>query len=91
MTHAMPTCSDLNTTQGQRDAARLRSSSGGPPRAFVTAILGGRMTLRVGNDMFIVSVWHRLGHHVPATVPPSRANTVQELLPKQIMRWSARR
>ena len=59
---------DLDTTQGQRDAARLRSSSGGPAGAFLTAIPGGRMT--VGNDMFVVSVWHRLGHHVPADVAP---------------------
>ena len=59
---------DLDTTQGRRDAARLRSSSGGPAEAFLTAIPGGRMTL--GNDMFVVSVWHRLGHHVPADVAP---------------------
>ena len=58
----------LDTTQGQRDAARLRRSSGGPAGAFLTAIPGGRMTL--GNDMFVVSVWHRLGHHVPAEVAP---------------------
>ena len=24
----------------------------------------------LGNDMFVVSVWHRLGHHVPADVAP---------------------
>ena len=36
---------DLDTTQGQRDAARLRSSYGGPAGAFLTAIPGGRMTL----------------------------------------------
>ena len=59
---------DLDTTQGQRNAARLRSSSGGPAGAFLTAIPGGRMTL--GNDMFVVSGWHRLGHHVPADVAP---------------------
>ena len=61
---------DLSTTQGQRDAvaARLRSWSGGPAGAFLIAIPGGRMTL--GNDMFVVSVWHRMGHHVPADVPP---------------------
>ena len=59
---------DLDTNQGQRDAARLRSSSGGPAGAFLTAIPGARMTL--GNDMFVVSVWHRLGHHVPAEVAP---------------------
>ena len=61
---------DLDTTQGQRDAvaARLRSWSGGPAGAFLTAIPGGRMTL--GNDMFVVSVWHRLGRHGPADVPP---------------------
>ena len=39
---------DLDTAQGQRDAAELRSSSGGPAGAFLTAILGGRMTL--GDD-----------------------------------------
>ena len=59
---------DLDTTQAQRDAARLRSSSGGPAGAFLTAIPSGRMTL--GNDMFVVSVWHRLGHHIPADVAP---------------------
>ena len=45
----------------------------------------------LGNDMFVVSVWHRLGHHVPADVAELRANAEQALLPKQIMRWSARR
>ena len=80
---------DLKTTQGQCDAARLRCSFRGPAAAFLTAIPGGRMTL--GNDMFVVSLWHRLGHHVPADVaPPRRANAVQALLPKQIMRWSSR-
>ena len=59
---------DLNTTQGQRDAARLRSSSGGPAGAFLTDITGDRMAF--GNDMFVVSVWHRLGHQVPADVAP---------------------
>ena len=59
---------DLDTTQWQRDADRLRSSSGGPAGAFLSAIPGGRMTL--GNDMLVVSVWHRLGHHVPADVAP---------------------
>ena len=79
----------VDTTQGQRDAARLRSSFGGPAGAFLTAILGGRITLC--NGIFVVYVWHRLGHHVPADVaPPRRANAEQELLPKQIMRWSAR-
>ena len=59
---------DLDTTQGQCEAARLRSSSGGPSGASLTAIPGGCMTL--GNDMFVVSVWHRLGHHGPADVAP---------------------
>ena len=59
---------NLDITQGQRDAARLRSSSGGPAGAFLTAIPGGRMKL--GNDMFVVSVWHRRGHHDPADMPP---------------------
>ena len=59
---------DLNTTQGQRDGARLCISSGGPAGAFLPTIPGGRMTL--GNDMFVVSVWHRLGHHVTADVAP---------------------
>ena len=26
--------------------------------------------MTLGNDMFVVSVWHRLGHHVPADVVP---------------------
>ena len=59
---------DLDATQGQRDAAWLCSSSGAPAGAFLTAIPGGRMTL--GNAMFVVSVWHRLGHLVPADVAP---------------------
>ena len=67
---------DLNTTQGQRCAAKLHSSSGGPAGAFLTAIPGGRMTLC--NDMLFVSVWHRLRW------APRCANAVQELLPKQI-------
>ena len=46
---------NLNTTHWQRDAAKLRSSSGGPAGAFPTAYPGGCMTL--GNNMF---VWHRL-------------------------------
>ena len=59
---------DLNTTQGQRDAARHRSSSGGLAGAFLTAIPGGRMTL--GNDMSVVSLWHRRGPMFPPTWPP---------------------
>ena len=46
----------------------VSSSSGGPAGAFLTAIPGGRMTL--DDDRFVVSVWHRLGHHVPADVAP---------------------
>ena len=26
--------------------------------------------MTLGNDMFVVSVWHRLGQHVPADVAP---------------------
>ena len=67
---------DHNTTQGQRDAARLRSSSAVPTStgAFLTAIPGGHMTF--GNYMFVASVWHRLGHHVPPDValPPRRCS-----------------
>ena len=36
--------------------------------ALWTAIPGGRMTL--GNDKFVVDVWHRLGHQVPPDVAP---------------------
>ena len=36
--------------------------------AFLTAIPGGRMTL--GNGMFVVFVWQRLGHHDSVDVPP---------------------
>ena len=65
---------DLNTTHGQRDAVRLRSSSGAPARAFkfLTAIPGGCMTLSIGTDMLISSVCHHLWYHVPADVaaPP---------------------
>ena len=80
---------DLNTTQGNPEAARLHGSSGGPAGTFLTAIPVGRMTL--GNDIFEVSVWHHLGPAFPLKWPPCRANAVQELLLKQIMRWSARR
>ena len=46
--------------------------------------------MTLGNDMIIVSVtaW---GTPIPLTCPPRRQNAVQELLPKQIMRRSARR
>ena len=30
--------------------------------------------MTLGNDMFVVSVWHRLGHHVPADVAPPPCN-----------------
>ena len=70
---------NLNTTQGQHDAARLRSSPGGPVWAFLIANPGGRITL--GNDMFVVSVWHR----IPADLAPRHALAVQAFLPKQIM------
>ena len=65
----------LNTTQGQCGAVRLRSSSGGPTGAFLTAIPGGRMLL--GNDLLVVLVSPRLGHHVPADVapPPCKCST----------------
>ena len=49
---------------------------------------GGRMPL--GSDMFVVSVWHRLGHQVPADVS-RRAKAVHELLPMKIMQWWVRR
>ena len=63
---------DHNTTQRQRDAARLSSLYGGPAGAFLTAIPGGRMTL--GNDMF-GTAW---GTTFPLTCPPPprRANAV---------------
>ena len=80
---------DLNNTRGQQNDARLRSSTGGPPGAFLTTIPGNSMLL--GNDMFVLSEWHFLGHHVQLTRSPRRANAVQVLLPNQIMRWSARR
>ena len=51
---------NIDITQGQRDATRLRSSSGRPAGAFLIAIPGGHITL--GNDVFVVSVWHRLVH-----------------------------
>ena len=81
---------DLNTTQGQRDAARLRSSSGGLAGAFLTAIPGGRMTLAATTCSLCLcgTAW---GATFPLTCPPRRANAVQELLLKQIMRWPARR
>ena len=67
----MPTCFQASTStplKWQREAVRLRSSSGGPTGASLTAIPGGRMKL--GNGMFVVAVWHRLGHHDPADVAP---------------------
>ena len=81
---------NLNTTQGQHGPARLRSSPEGPAGAFQNAIPGNCIMTAFGNDMVVVSVWHRLGHHVPADVAPRRANAVQEVQ-KQIMCASARR
>ena len=80
---------DLNTTQGQCDAARLRSSSGGHAGAFHTAIPGGRMAF--GNDISLSLCGTAWGTAFPLTWPPCRANAEQALLPRQIMRWSARR
>ena len=80
---------DLDTTQGQRDAARLCSSSGGPAGAFLTAIPGDRMTL--GNISLLFLCGTAWGTTVPLTWPPCRATAEQALLPKQIMRWFARR
>ena len=57
----------LVTRKGD-EAARLRCLSGGPPGSFLTAIQGGRMKL--GHDMFVVTVWYRLRHHVRADVAP---------------------
>ena len=59
---------DLDTTLRQRDVAWLRSSSVGSAGVFLTAIPGSSRIF--GNDMFVVPVWHRLGHHVPADVAP---------------------
>ena len=81
---------NLNTTQGQHGPARLRSSPERPAKVFQNAIPGNCIMTAFGNDMVVVSVWHRLGHHVPADVAPRRANAVQELQ-KQIMCASARR
>ena len=46
-----------------------------PALAFDHALLAGqgpvlrlRRQLSLGDDMFVVSVWHRLGHKVPADV-----------------------
>ena len=86
---------DLDTTQGQHDAATHRSSSGGPAGAFLIAIPGGRTTL--GNYVFVVLVGSLCGCGtawctvLPPTWPPRRENAVQELQPKQIIRWYARR
>ena len=38
--------------------------------AFLIVIVGGRMIL--GNAMFVGSVWHPLGHLVPAGAAPPR-------------------
>ena len=67
--HADMLSSDLNTTEGQCDAARLRISSGGPAGAFLTAIPGGSMP--IGNDMFVVYVLQRWGTAFPLTWPPA--------------------
>ena len=67
----MPTCAQASTStpaREQHDAARLRCSSGGPAGAFLTAIPGGRMTL--STEVFVVSVWRRLGHLSPGDVDP---------------------
>ena len=59
---------DLSTPAGERAAALIRSSSGGPASAFFTALPGGPLT--IGNDMYVMAVWHRLGYRVPSDVAP---------------------
>ena len=49
---------DLDTTQGQRAAARLRSPSGGPAGAFLAAWHSATTCS--------LCLWHRMGRHVPA-------------------------
>ena len=72
MTRAMLTCCPASTSTPPRGSAMLPGSVARPDRAFLTAIPVGPMTL--ANDMFVVSVWHHLGHHVPADVatPPCK-------------------
>ena len=59
---------DLDTPAGRREAAWLRSASGGPAGAFLSALPGGVLTM--GDDMFVLAVWHRLRFRVPTDVPP---------------------
>lgn len=59
---------DLENPADQRAAARLRSSCGGPAGAWITARPGGPLTM--GNDMFVMGVWHRLGYRVPHSIAP---------------------
>ena len=64
---SMLAATDTSSLAGQQEVARIRSSSGGPAGAFLTALPGGHMTM--DDDMFVVAVWHRLGVRVPADVP----------------------
>ena len=68
----MPPCCQASTSTPPRGSATLPGSmarpEGPPGRPFPIAITGDRMTL--GNGMFIVSVWHRRGHHVTADAAP---------------------
>ena len=70
MARAMPKCGQVLTSTPPRGRETLPGSAARPGAAgaFLTAIPGGRMT--PGNDMFIVSVWNRLRHHVPDVAPP---------------------
>ena len=64
---------DTSRLGGQQEVACIRSSSGGPPGAFLTALPGGHMTM--GNDIRCrgLAPVHRLGVHVPTDTPHVRA------------------
>ena len=94
MTHAMPTCCQASTSTQPRGSVTLPRSIArpeGPSEPSCPPSAGGRMT--IGNDMCFF-VWVAPPGAPTCTFPlmcrPRRANAVQELLPKQIMRWSAR-
>ena len=60
----------INTLPQQQAAARLRSASGGAAGAWLTAIpMGPGDLLTMGDDAFILALWHRIGFRVPHNDP----------------------
>ena len=92
MTHAMPTCCQATASTPPRDIATLPGSVARPEGPLGLSLSPSRAAACHSATIFLLclcgTAW---GNTFPLTCPPRRANAVQEVLPKQIMRWSARR